>query len=1103
MPPNDLSEADGLLPYDSLRSDAVLRAQVGADDEEEQRMRRGGAPPPPGPPSPPTLPTPKPIPQPDLCYAICSSFGNLCRLFGLLCSIAAAAALVYAAIYGVPTELVDISARMGGAALDGIIGAPTSYVVAGTEPTCTADGLSSDGLVLVGEHCWSLSNQGKSCAASCGSGAAVDAEATVQGSGDAAVQRALSPTSTTGGAGCGSGASPYGGLALLRVEAAKELASLQHALTAALALPRGEPSANVWKLMGDLKLELEPMLSGETRAWECVDDASFVKVGREYRSPCVCQSLPPAQAVQSVARAALIVPVATAVALALAGGVDYFSRAAPPDASAFSPDTAEPISLLNRGLMLLGSAAVLANVVANVLVIVGYATYGEWAFFTVAAVLLLAAAVVRAVSATGALYPHVDGLDFGSSEMAADQYVSRFGCSKEDARNFVHRAGRSYLLQNGFWPRKAPPFVAALLGLTGLSTPVQGMHDIFWRGRATGSFGEMKARQAVWESAPQLYIVLMSISATGLRTTLATQPVKIVAACLAAFMLAYGVASSWSNPLMPHRHRFYAGSLHRSQLLVAALLYVLSDVLLRGAAFSIVATTMTIPQALVPLALAYVTTLGGVAYAVHDGSGSLRDSKLLAAALQLLAPRVGDCVSSRYLWCDALVSTGVALLAGFGGISALDPGYVSGTAALLIGAAQCKLFVFVAYVLPARVGGAAGDQAPDGVADGTRPQHACANGSVWLARQYLDSGADSEVRTKDGRTLLHIAVEHGQLATARMLLEEPWALDVDEFTHDGKSPLWIACREGYVPTVQLLLEEFGAAVDHAVGDGRTPLYIACQNGHSTIARMLLDRGAPPNHTKSGGWTPLYVVCQHGYIATARLLLDRGAAVDQATNDGATPLHVACEKGHEAIAQLLLERGAVVVLRNNHGETALHVACSHGHMATARLLLKRGAAVDRANHSGATPLHVACSHGHEATARLLVQRGAVVDKVANDGATPLYAACRSGHETTAKLLLECGAAVNHARDSGATPLYVACSNGHAATVRLLLERGAAVNEAKIGGWTPLLTASSNGHVEAVRKLLHAGAKKDVRDADGSSALDMARAKKHEKVCALLV
>ena len=92
----------------------------------------------------------------------------------------------------VPT--VKMSGAVGAALVTALMLVATGQI--GDAPvveaiTCQADMISTDGFLLVGDRCWSLSSEGASCAEACGSGAAVDAEATVRGSGDADVQRAL------------------------------------------------------------------------------------------------------------------------------------------------------------------------------------------------------------------------------------------------------------------------------------------------------------------------------------------------------------------------------------------------------------------------------------------------------------------------------------------------------------------------------------------------------------------------------------------------------------------------------------------------------------------------------------------------------------------------------------------------------------------------------------------------------------------------------------------------------------------------------------------------------------------------------------------------
>ena len=90
----------------------------------------------------------------------------------------------------------------------------------------------------------------------------------------------------------------------------------------------------------------------------------------------------------------------------------------------------------------------------------------------------------------------------------------------------------------------------------------------------------------------------------------------------------------------------------------------------------------------------------------------------------------------------------------------------------------------------------------------------------------------------------------------------------------------------------------------------------------------------------------------------------------------------------------------------------------------------------------------------------------------------------------------------AGDSG-TPCHQAAFSGHVEVIKILLAAGAPVDALTTPGHsTPLLWAARQGHVEAVLELLAAGASREVRNAEGKTALQLAIAGGHSAVAEVL-
>jgi ankyrin repeat protein len=98
------------------------------------------------------------------------------------------------------------------------------------------------------------------------------------------------------------------------------------------------------------------------------------------------------------------------------------------------------------------------------------------------------------------------------------------------------------------------------------------------------------------------------------------------------------------------------------------------------------------------------------------------------------------------------------------------------------------------------------------------------------------------------------------------------------------------------------------------------------------------------------------------------------------------------------------------------------------------------------------------------------------------------------------LLEVGADVNASEDSyGFTALMAASKKGNFDTAKILLEKGANLNATSDQdvhlGETALILASRKGHLNLVELLLSNGADKEIRNAEGQSAFDVAMTKTH--------
>lgn len=118
-------------------------------------------------------------------------------------------------------------------------------------------------------------------------------------------------------------------------------------------------------------------------------------------------------------------------------------------------------------------------------------------------------------------------------------------------------------------------------------------------------------------------------------------------------------------------------------------------------------------------------------------------------------------------------------------------------------------------------------------------------------------------------------------------------------------------------------------------------------------------------------------------------------------------------------------------------------------------------------------------------------------------TPMHMAAFYGREKVIDLLAKNGGDVNAVNQAGRTPLYSAVQANHLQAVQALIKHKANPN-AKIGQSreTVLHLACSSGRFQIAEALLEGGADPKVRDADGKTPGDYAKAKGDKALVKLL-
>jgi uncharacterized protein len=403
-------------------------------------------------------------------------------------------------------------------------------------------------------------------------------------------------------------------------------------------------------------------------------------------------------------------------------------------------------------------------------------------------------------------------------------------------------------------------------------------------------------------------------------------------------------------------------------------------------------------------------------------------------------------------------------------------------------------------------------------------------GSSPVIDALLKAGADPNARNPEGETPLMAVARSGHVEAARKLIDAHADVNAKE-TWGGQSALMWAAAQSQAEMVKFLASK-GADL----------------NARGVIRqweRKVITEPRPKDMNK-GGFTPLLYAAREGCVECARHLIAAGADPDLEDPERITPLNMALLNLHFELAAFMIKAGADVNKWDLFGRSPLYMAADvstlpvkgNGAMAVlpsedalsaldvAKLLLAAGAnpnlqlkrrppyrdvPQDRGGDTilaqGATPLLRAARAGDAPFVALLLEHKALVDLPSKEGVTPLMAAAgvefgtrvtrgrnrtNDGVLASMKLLIAAGADVNArmVTDSPRNGEYSA-----AATAAARAGRGGRASQvpsaSAVPDQTALHGAAERGFTPLVKFLAENGADLMAKDANGRTALDLAK------------
>ena len=355
---------------------------------------------------------------------------------------------------------------------------------------------------------------------------------------------------------------------------------------------------------------------------------------------------------------------------------------------------------------------------------------------------------------------------------------------------------------------------------------------------------------------------------------------------------------------------------------------------------------------------------------------------------------------------------------------------------------------------------------------------AAIGGHIPCLKILASNGADFCIVDKNGRNVLHHAIEACQVEAVRWVIEEYDRINVtihgvniaQVADKDGLTPLHVAAGWGSRDILDQIIDPLiseGVNLDRTDNVARTPLHLAVASLRLAAINTLIDHGANVNVVDSKHETPLIMATKVNAQNAVKSLIEKDVNRFYRDGDGNCAMHHAARLGHLNITDMLFMSLDDLEVKNYRGERPLHLAAAENNERVVRALLRIGCqpnpwtepppikqskiaglvsmGLDEArstNSLASTPLHYACAAGRFEIAAILLMHGGNPNANQEDGRSPLMLACEPLNIELATLLLKNGANVNAATSAtNLTALHIACYKGHLPLAKLLIEYGA--------------------------------------------------------------
>ena len=443
-----------------------------------------------------------------------------------------------------------------------------------------------------------------------------------------------------------------------------------------------------------------------------------------------------------------------------------------------------------------------------------------------------------------------------------------------------------------------------------------------------------------------------------------------------------------------------------------------------------------------------------VEYLLANGANASAYDKNYELPIHLLVYNVGRFIDSNFSMQNEYDILEMLLEAG---VDINLPNSSEQTVLHILGNSEPRIIPFIRYVVEK-----GGDVNKVNVEGNTMLHVAVEDGNVELVKYLLERGANTNIKNCYGYTPRRIAEQYGNDKILKI------------FDASGSVNIFTSAQYGLIDKVKEALDS-GVDINTPNEKGYSALTIAAYMGQSEMVDFLIRSGADVNFAGNSNLTPLYFAITSDN-KTAKLLIDNGARLDIVSNDGINLLGLCCYNDKVILKDIIKKQIDLKPLyKSIDKESDIRKLARDDYRKQCYQENDRMGAAQRLTLESHSPLHSTVINNDYDGLKRQLSIGGDVNALDAMKHTALWYAIFLDNEKMVEYLIKHGANIKLIdQQSGDTAMHTAASYNRVEILKLLLANGGDVHIKNNAGYSPLDSSISfRGH-DALRELIAAGA-----------------------------